>query len=77
MFVQLKGILSETGSDLGHLAKATYYVSDDEASNMLNQVRSNFLDPERAPAASKVTVHGVGRAGCTLTMDMIAVGTAR
>jgi len=39
-------------------------------------VRSSVLDPERAPAASKVTVHGVGRAGRTLTMDMIAVGSA-
>ena len=77
VFAQLKQILSETGCDLLHLAKATYYVSDDEASDMLNNVRSEFLDLKRPPAASKVTVHGVGHAERTLTIDMIAVGSAR
>jgi enamine deaminase RidA (YjgF/YER057c/UK114 family) len=75
VFNQLKQILTAAGCDLGHLAKATYYVSDDNASDMLGKVRSEFLDPQRPPAASKVTVHGVGQAGCTLTMDMIAVGS--
>lgn len=74
VFDQLKQILSETGSDLRHLAKATYYVSDDDASTMLNKLRGEFYDPERPPAASKVTVHGVGQPERTLTMDMIAVG---
>jgi enamine deaminase RidA (YjgF/YER057c/UK114 family) len=75
VFAQLEQILSATGSDLRHLAKATYYVSDDDASTMLNKLRPEFYDPERPPAASKVTVHGVGRSDRTLTMDMIAVGS--
>jgi len=77
VFDQLQSILSRTGSDMLHLAKATYYVSDDEASKALDQVRPDFLDPLRPPAASKVTVHGVGRPGRTLSMDMIAVGGSR
>jgi len=77
VFAQLKEILSETGSDLGHLAKATYYVSDDDASRMLNKLRPEFFDPKRPPAASKVTVHGVGQSERTLTIDMIAVGSSR
>ncbi len=77
VFDQLKHILSKTGSDLQHLAKATYYVSDDDASKMLNKLRPEYYDPKRPPAASKVTVHGVGQSDRTLTMDMIAVGIGR
>ena len=74
VFAQLKQILADVDSDLRHVAKATYYVSDDNASDLLNKVRPEFLDAERPPAASKVTVHGVGQAERTLTIDVIAVG---
>jgi enamine deaminase RidA (YjgF/YER057c/UK114 family) len=74
VFTQLQEILAETGSDLRHLVKATYYVSDDETSGVLNTLRPELFDPVRPPAASKATVHGVGKADRTLTMDMIAVG---
>ncbi len=72
----MKTILAETGSDLRHMTKATYYVSDDETSGVLNTLRPELFDPERPPAASKATVHGVGRVDRTLTLDMIAVGTS-
>ncbi|MFZ5829103.1 MAG: Rid family hydrolase [Planctomycetota bacterium] len=80
VFAQLQETLAQTGTDMQHLAKATYYLSDDDrdagsASAMLNQLRPEFYDPERPPAASKVRVHGVGDADRTLSMDMIAVGT--
>jgi enamine deaminase RidA (YjgF/YER057c/UK114 family) len=71
---QLQTILDKTGGDMLHLAKATYYVSDDAGSRSLDRARSKVLDPLRPPAASKVSIHGVGRAGCTLAVDMIAVG---
>jgi enamine deaminase RidA (YjgF/YER057c/UK114 family) len=74
VFAQLQTILDATGGDMRHLAKATYYVSDDTGSRSLDRARSKVLDPLRPPAASKVSVHGVGRAGCTLAVDMIAVG---
>jgi len=74
VFAQLQQILSETDSDLRHLAKATYYVSNEDASTMLNKLRPEFYDPKRPPAASKAMVHGVGKPDRTLTMDMIAVG---
>jgi len=75
VFAQLKSILAETGSDMLHLAKATYYVSDDDGSRGIDLLRREVFDPQRPPAASKVTVHGVGQAGRTLTIDMIAVGS--
>lgn len=77
VFRQLQEILTAAGSDMGHLAKATYYVSADNAGHALNKVRPEFFDPARPPAASKVTVHGVGQAGRTITMDMIAVGVEK
>ena len=73
LFAQLKTILDQTGSDMQHLAKASYYVCDDDAGRGFDRVRPKFFDPQRPPAASKVMVYGVGQAGRTLTMDMIAV----
>ena len=71
---QLLEILAASGSDVGHLAKATYYVSEDTAAHAVDKVRPEFLDLARPPAASKIMVHGVGQPGRTVTMDMIAVG---
>jgi enamine deaminase RidA (YjgF/YER057c/UK114 family) len=74
VFAQLNDILAQAGSDMRHLAKATYYVSDEDASTMLNKLRGEFFDPARPPAASKVMVQGTGVPEVTLTMDMIAAG---
>ena len=73
IFQELTETLEATGSDLNHLAKATYYVSNDEASRALNDLRPKHYDPKRPPAASKAVVRGVGQPGETVTLDMIAV----
>ncbi|QDV32723.1 Rid family hydrolase [Tautonia plasticadhaerens] len=77
IFDELAEILGEAGGDLDHLAKATYYVSDDDASRALNDLRPRYYDPERPPAASKAQVPGVGPPDRSLTLDMIAVVPAR
>ena len=61
------------GSDLRHLVKATYYVADDNTSRLLNELRPEYLEDGRAPAASKAMVPGTGSDGRTITLDMIAV----
>jgi enamine deaminase RidA (YjgF/YER057c/UK114 family) len=71
-FEQLKAILEETGSDLQHLAKATYYVANNETSDELNRLRPNYYHPERPPAASKAMIAGTGRDGVWMTIDLIA-----
>jgi enamine deaminase RidA (YjgF/YER057c/UK114 family) len=73
IFQSLKEILSESGSDFAHLAKATYYVSDNTASVALNDIRPGFYDPKRPPAASKAMVKGVGINGMSINIDMIGV----
>jgi enamine deaminase RidA (YjgF/YER057c/UK114 family) len=73
IFNSLSGILKQTGSDFEHLAKATYYVSDNDASNKLNDIRPEFYNPQRPPAASKAKVKSVAMPGKTVMMDMIAV----
>jgi hypothetical protein len=55
------------------LAKATYYVSNSEASGKLNELRPKFYNPQRPPAASKALVKSVGRNEMSVTLDMIAV----
>ncbi len=72
-FQQLTQLLEPAGSDLRHLVKATYYVSDEQVSAQLNAQRPNYYDPQRPPAASKALVSGVGRNDRSLTLDMIAV----
>lgn len=52
-------------------------MSDDDAGKAFDKLRPEFFVPQRPPAASKVTVHGVGQSDRTLSMDMIAVGGER
>ncbi|MBN2294070.1 MAG: hypothetical protein JXM70_16710, partial [Pirellulales bacterium] len=73
LFGQLAEILKKTGSDMRHLVKATYYVSDHDAARWVDRTRPKIFDPLRPPAASKLTVHGVARPERTMTVDMIAV----
>lgn len=77
VFVQLKAILADSGSDFRHLAKATYYVSTDDASKQLNVLRPGYYDPKRPPAASKAPVRGVGQAGSGIVVDLIAVAPVK
>jgi enamine deaminase RidA (YjgF/YER057c/UK114 family) len=73
IYAQLKTILHQTGSDARHLVKATYYVTDDDASQKLNVLRAEYYDRDRPPAASKAAVRAVGEPRRTVTLDMIAV----
>jgi enamine deaminase RidA (YjgF/YER057c/UK114 family) len=77
MFEELRRLLAAAGSDMRHLVKATYYVSDPVADRAINDVRPRLFDPERPPAASKISVRGTGRPGKGSTFDMIAVTTDR
>jgi enamine deaminase RidA (YjgF/YER057c/UK114 family) len=77
VFGQLQEVLEKVGSDMRHLVKGTYYVSDDDAARWVDRCRPRFYDPARPPAASKLMVHGVGMPGRTMTIDMIAVGSGR
>ncbi len=74
VFGQLQEVLEKVGSDMRHLVKGTYYVSDDDAARWVDRCRPRFYDPTCPPAASKLMVHGVGMSGRTMTIDMIAVG---
>ena len=73
VFDQLAEGLKQAGSDFRHLVKATYCMVDKEASDAIDAIRKELYDPARPPAASKVTIHGVGQAGRTVGVDMIAV----
>lgn len=73
IFSTLKRVSESAGSDLQHLAKATYYVADDDVSTRLNELRPEYYDPARPPAASKAVVTGTGQPPHRLTLDMIAV----
>ncbi len=72
LFQTLQRTLTAAGSDLRHLAKATYYVSDADASGQLNALRPSYYDPARPPAASKAMVADVGMAERTISVDMVA-----
>ncbi|MCH9655349.1 MAG: RidA family protein [Planctomycetes bacterium] len=73
VFNQLKEIVGEAGSDMRHLVKATYYVSENEISGDFGKIRKDYYDPQRPPAASKATIKSVGIPNRILVVDMIAV----
>ena len=73
MFSELQRLVKEAGSDMAHLVKATYYVSDQVADQEINAIRPTLYGPRRPPAASKLSVPGTGRKGKAATFDMIAV----
>lgn len=75
IFSTLQELLEASGSDMRHLVKATYYISGNEANSEINRIRPTLYDPQRAPAASKLTVGGTGRHGKGSTLDMIAITT--
>ncbi len=77
VFEQLETILAAAGSDLRHMAKGTYYVSDDGSARAMDRARLWLYDQDRPPAASKCMVHGVGQVDRKLTLDMIAVGAEK
>lgn len=66
-------ILKKSESGLSHLVKATYYVSTDGHSAALNEIRPDFYDPKRPPAASKALVKDVGSSKAGVSIDMIGV----
>lgn len=73
VFGELRRLSESAGSDLRHLVKATYYVASDDTNRRLNEVRPDYYDPARPPAASKAAVRGAGMSGRTVTLDMLAV----
>lgn len=77
VFDDLRRVLAAAGSDMRHLAKATYYVSDKAADQAINTIRPSIYDAMRPPAASKISVPGTARAGKGTVIDMIAVTTGR
>ncbi len=77
MFAALQRQLDQTGSDIRHLVKATYYVADPAADERINTIRPTIYDPAHPPAASKLVVRGTGRTGKGSTFDMIATTSPR
>jgi len=73
IFRELEASMKDLGGDLRHLVKATYYVSTPESSRALNQLRPEFYDPKRPPAASKASVRGTGLPGHRINLDLIGV----
>ncbi|HMC12628.1 MAG TPA: Rid family hydrolase, partial [Pirellulaceae bacterium] len=76
-FEALGKLLVRNGSNFKHLAKATYYVTDDEIGKAHNAIRPKYYDATRPPAASKAIVAGTGHPGSRYVMDMIAVPSER
>jgi enamine deaminase RidA (YjgF/YER057c/UK114 family) len=77
VFSELRRLLTAAGSDMRHIAKATYYVSNKAADQEINTIRPSIYDPMRPPAASKISVQGTGQPGKGAVIDVIAVTTAR
>jgi enamine deaminase RidA (YjgF/YER057c/UK114 family) len=49
VFDQLQERLTAAGSDLRHMVKATYYVTNEAASAAVNEIRPKLWDPDILP----------------------------
>ncbi len=72
IYETLQSALKLAGSDLNHLAKATYYVSAADSSDQLNKLRPNYYDPKRPPAASKAMMKTMAAKNRSIHIEMIA-----
>lgn len=72
-FDALKDMMKKCDSDLEHLAKALYYVSGNEISNSLTDIRKKYYNPKRPPAATKGLLSQNGPGGSQILIDMIGV----
>lgn len=73
VFAALEAVAKQSGTDLRHLVKATYYVADKEADAALERLRAEYFDRAPAPVSSKAMVRGVGLSGRSIMLDVIAV----
>lgn len=73
IYIYLDYLLPRMGTDFDHLAKATYYITNQEGSAGLDNIRPKFYSPQRPPAASRAMVAGVGFSERSVMIDMIAV----
>ena len=76
VFDELKARAEAVGSDIRHLVKATYLVSDADVDRSVSVLRPNYYDPKRPPAASKIFRASVGVDDRHLLVDMIAAPAA-
>jgi enamine deaminase RidA (YjgF/YER057c/UK114 family) len=72
IFERIGSALYEAGSSYRNLVKATYYLGDAAARTELGEIRGVYYDPMRAPAASALEVRGLGRAGRSALIDLVA-----
>jgi enamine deaminase RidA (YjgF/YER057c/UK114 family) len=73
VFDQLGTALFDSGSSFRHMVKATYFLHDDKARDMLGAIRGVYYDPARPPSASALDVTKMARPGRHVMLDMIAV----
>lgn len=73
IFETLSRVLKKAGSDYDHLVKATYYPSTEDGRKGFTNIRPEFYNPNKPPAASLIQVQGAGRQGKSLNVDLIGV----
>lgn len=71
LFNLMDNVLKRSGSDFNNLLKATYYISSDQHSKSLGDLRPRYYDPKRPPAASKAMLKGINLNGAGISVDMI------
>jgi enamine deaminase RidA (YjgF/YER057c/UK114 family) len=75
IFDRLGAVLFDSGSSFRHMVKATYFLHDEKAREMLTAIRNVYYHPTRPPSASALDVAQMPRPGRKVMLDMIAVPT--
>lgn len=72
-FENVRAVLAAVGGSLDDLVSATTYFTDRAQLPVIQEVRSEFLDPESAPASTSVMVAGLGHADFLVELAPVAV----
>jgi len=73
VFGQLKTRVEEAGTSMTNLANVNYFLSSRETNSELSPIRPEYYAPDRAPAANRIGLPGVGKEGRTIMVDAVAV----
>lgn len=65
--------LATVNASMTDLVKATYYCVTEESSTKLGEIRPQYYDPKRPPAASRSLVAGSGIGAESIVVDMIVL----
>lgn len=73
VFTNIKNIIEETGGNMNHLAKLSYFIRDVSKIQVVREVRDKFVNTQTPPASTLVEVSKLYRDDVMIEIEATAV----